>query len=346
MSGWREFDAVEVGRRLGLAGEVIERLAPVGRVGGPEVVLPADEVVERLGLRLWIERVDLDSLLGARPDAVRDPELWWVLSCSYRLLLAQMGQRRRGNPAWGPLPDVTGALGRHLFVWAFLAVVTHVRDYHATIGLSDTESWDSLRALGEELSLSRRLTGRAGLDATWGLPIVFTGVGFRLGRLAFEREPWAGVLNTHVPAGREPLSVEACDASFSRAADVVEQFPERVEAFACHSWLMDDQLAAYLPASPNIMRFQRRFTRFGERVEADWAPLENVFHRRYDGPHVPASLLDELPQRTTLEPAGRADRVVAFGSCPQRRVVDRGGFSRPGSTTRRAPASRRGVRFG
>ncbi|WP_432880558.1 acyltransferase domain-containing protein [Kribbella sp. CA-245084] len=259
---------------------------------------------------------DRDSLLAARPDAGRQPELWWVLSCSYRLLLAQMGQRRRGDPAWAPLPDDTGSVGRHLFVWAFLAVVPHVRDYHATIGLSDEESWDSLRALGEELALSRRLTGRAGLDATWGLPMVFTGVGFRLGRLAFEREPLhiggaandllrpgESALNTHVPAGGEPLSDEACDTSFRRAVEVVEPFPERVVGFAFHSWLMDTQLAEYLPASSNIMRFQRRFSRFSERVEADWAPLEHVFHRRYDGPVVPPSLLDELPQRTTLERA-------------------------------------------
>jgi hypothetical protein len=301
---WRGLGAAEVGRRLGLNCGVVERLAPVGRVGGPEVVLPSDEVVGRLCGRLAIGVDDRDALLAARPDAVRHPELWWVLSCSYRLLLAQMGQRRRGDPAWPPLPDGTGTIGRHLFVWAFLAVVPHVRDYHATIGLSDDESWDSLRALGEELALSRRLAGQAGLDATWGLPMVFTGVGFRLGRLAFEREPGhVGALNTHVPAGREPLSKEACDASFRRAVEVVEQFPERVVAFACHSWLMDTQLAQYLPASSNIVRFQRRFSGFSDRVEADWAPLEHVFHRRYDGPVVPPALLDELPQRTTLERA-------------------------------------------
>ncbi|MEV4260229.1 acyltransferase domain-containing protein [Kribbella sp. NPDC049584] len=140
-----------------------------------------------------IGRDDRDSLLAARPNAVREPELWWVLNCSDRLLLAQMGQRRRGDPAWAPLPDGTGTVGRHLFVWAFLAVVPHVRDYHATIGLSDDESWDSLQTLGEELALSRRLTRR-------------------------------------VPAGREPLSEAASDASFDRGVEVVEQFPERATA--------------------------------------------------------------------------------------------------------------------
>ncbi|MEV4260230.1 hypothetical protein [Kribbella sp. NPDC049584] len=52
-----------------------------------------------------------------------------------------------------------------------------------------------------------------------------------------------------------------------------------------------------------MRRFQRRFGGFSQRVEADWGPLEHVLHRRYDEPVVPPSLLDELPQRTTLERA-------------------------------------------
>lgn len=310
--GWRELNALDVGRRLGLADEVVGRLVPVSRAGGPEVVLPSDEVAERLG----IEEVDRRSTLAARPDEVDHPELWWVLDCSYRLLLAQMGQRRAGNPAWGPLPEATGAVGRHLFVWAFLAAVPHVRDYHATIGLTDEESIGSLAALGEELRSSRQVTGRAGLDASWGLPLVFSGVGFRLGRLAFERQlPQSGdvehgflragesALNTHIPGGHGPLTDDACDLSFARAADVAGQFPEQVVGFACHSWLMDTQLLDYLPPTSNIVRFQRRCTQFTDRERADWAPIEYVFHRRYDGPEVPASLLNELPQRTTLQRA-------------------------------------------
>lgn len=266
------------------------------------MLLPSNEVAEGLCVRLAVERVDQESVLAARPDPELHPQLWRALSRSCQQLLAQLGRRLPGDPAWAPLPDSTGPVGRHLFVWAFLAVVPQVREYHATIGLSDDESWDSLSALGEELASSRRLTGRAGLDATWGLPLVFSGVGFRLGRLAFERDV-SGYLNTHIPSSADPLTDAACDASFLRAAEVAAQFPEQVVGFACHSWLMDTQLAQYLPASSNIIRFQRRFTSFTDRTPADWAPLEHVFHRRYDGPAVPAALLDELPQRTTLERA-------------------------------------------
>ncbi|MFI5697257.1 hypothetical protein ACIA58_35700 [Kribbella sp. NPDC051586] len=136
---------------------------------------------------------------------------------------------------------------------------------------------------------------------------MFSGTGFRLGRLAFERQPQvdgdATLLNTHIPSSREPLSDAACDVSFARALEVATKFPEDVAGFVCHSWLMDTQLAQYLPVSSNIIRFQRRFSGFGDRVEADWAPLEHVFHRRYDGSVVPLALLDEVPQRTTLEHA-------------------------------------------
>ncbi|GAA1604323.1 MULTISPECIES: acyltransferase domain-containing protein [Kribbella] len=270
-----------------------------------EVVLPPDDGVEQLCSRLRIDRADRESTLAARPDPGEHPELWRVLERSYQVLLAQLGRRVPGNPAWAPLPAATGAVGRHLFVWVFLAVVPHVRDYHATIGLTDRESWDSLGALGEELELSRRLTGRAGLDATWGLPLVFSGTSFRLGRLAFERQPPGddNAWNTHVPGDRTPLTSAACDASFARAMELAEQCGGHVDGFVCHSWLMDDQLQRYLPTTSNIIRFQQRFTRFTDRVKADWAPIEHVFHRRFDGDDVPPSLLDELPQRTTLERA-------------------------------------------
>jgi hypothetical protein len=66
---------------------------------------------------------------------------------------------------------------------------------------------------------------------------------------------------------------------------------------------MDTQLAEYLPATSNIIKFQRRFTEFTDRVRADWAPLEHVFHRRFNGPEVTPSLLDNLPRQTTLQRA-------------------------------------------
>jgi hypothetical protein len=315
-TGWRALNIADVGRRLSLPSDAIDRLAPVQKRGGPEVALPDDALAEQLLAAMAVDGADREATLTARPDERSHPELWWVLDRSFRLLLAQMGQRRAGNPGWAPLPETCGPIGRHLFVWAFLAVTPHVRDYHSSIGMTDDESRASLCALGGELASGRQLTGRPGLDATWGLPMVFTGVEFALGRLSFDRQPRQpndtnhsvlraneSSLNTHIPGGHGPLTPAACDASFTRALELSDQFPEPVVGFCCHSWLMDPQLRDYLPASSNIVQFQRRFTHFTDREQADWAPIENVFHRRFDGPEVPPTVLSELPQRTSLQRA-------------------------------------------
>ena len=66
----------------------------------------------------------------------------------------------------------------------------------------------------------------------------------------------------------------------------------------CSSWLLDPQLAEYLPASSNIVRFQRRFTLIEDRAAGDNAlTLRFVFGLPTDLP------LDAYPQRTTLERA-------------------------------------------
>lgn len=316
VADWRSLTAAEVVARLDLDGEPVTRLSSSAGPGGAEVVLPDDQTVRELSGRLAIAPVDRDSTLAARPDPVRDPELWWVLAASYRMQLDRMGELRSGHAGWAPLPDRTGPVGRHLFGWVFLALVPRVREVHAALGLTDEESWGTLAALGSELAAARALSGRPGLDASWGLPLVYAGVSFRLGRLAFDRmppepdptghgflRPGEAGFNTHVPGGHGPLTAAAADASFARALDVARGLPEPVVAFGCHSWLMDSQLADYLPASSNIIAFQRRFTGFTDRERADWAPIEHLFRRRFDGPDVPPSLLDEVPQETSLHRA-------------------------------------------
>ena len=71
----------------------------------------------------------------------------------------------------------------------------------------------------------------------------------------------------------------------------------------CNSWLLDDQLARYLPEDSNILGFQRRF-----RVP-DEAPVSDgdltILKFVFDRPETPLrpGELDALPQRTTLERA-------------------------------------------
>ncbi len=72
---------------------------------------------------------------------------------------------------------------------------------------------------------------------------------------------------------------------------------------------MDPQLADYLPERSNIVQFQRRFHLLpltpeeAERPQGDQGILGYVFGRSHNGPAIPAALLDELPQDTTLQRA-------------------------------------------
>jgi hypothetical protein len=94
------------------------------------------------------------------------------------------------------------------------------------------------------------------------------------------------------------MSPRACDDAFTAARLFFRtHFPEEMPRLAvCHSWLLDEQLAEYLPEDSNIIRFQRRFQPAYIPDPNNRPTLEFVF-RTPDRP------LHALPQRTTLERA-------------------------------------------
>ncbi|HVE90733.1 MAG TPA: hypothetical protein VNE62_00315 [Actinomycetota bacterium] len=115
------------------------------------------------------------------------------------------------------------------------------------------------------------------------------GPGFRRGDAA---------LSQHVPRGAS-LSAEACDLAFELMSQAFTRyFADQVpRVVTCTSWLLDEQLAEYLPASSNIIGFQRRFEVVpGGRDDAEEI-LTHVF-----GPDRPGDL-SQLPEDTTLQRA-------------------------------------------
>jgi hypothetical protein len=153
-------------------------------------------------------------------------------------------------------------------------------------------------------------------DASW-LMIHFRGIFYQLGRLQFEQArigrrigqamadaglPYkAGdpALGVHIPGLSGPLSPEACDASFAEAGRFLARyFPETpYDVAVCDSWLLDPQLAEYLPAASNIIRFQRRFQMVPDQKAPDLVWILRFVFGRSDID------LDTVPQRTTLERA-------------------------------------------
>ena len=303
-------------REAALPDRMLDWLHHVDRhAGAAGPVLPANTEAARLLDRLGVDPDDAVDTLAARPDPVGHPVLWWALDRAYHDMLNHMGTPapENGFGSWPALPIEAGAVGRHLYVWLYLAILPHVRHYHAERGVPDDISWSILADLGKSMNSDRILTGMSGLDVQWALPLIFRGVFYRLGRLAFNSttcsigQPLhAGeiALNTHIPSD-DRLYPAACDESFVTAREFFSKhFPQRPVVFTCHSWLMDDQLAEYLPADSNLVRFQRRFSLLPTRHEiCDRVMLQLVFHRRYDDAQIPESVLSDLPQDTTLQRA-------------------------------------------
>jgi hypothetical protein len=312
-----DMDATEVQNRLDLPAGTMAWLESIERPAtsdGP--VLPDDAEAQRLLERLGANPADRAETLAARPDPDAHPELWWVLDRLYHEMLATMGAgvSIEGFRSWPSLRDGTGAVGRHLYVWLFLATLPRVRQYHAAKGIPDDISWKVLSGLGTEMARWRRISGKSGLHVQWILPLTFRGAVYGLGRLEFNRVAialangacgWA--LNIHIGNTLDP---SACDESFANArAFFPHHFPEEPPTFfTCESWLMDPQLADYLPETSNILRFQRRFhlvplpPQEAVQPDGDRTMLVYVFGR-YEQPEDLVEILDKLPQDTTLRRA-------------------------------------------
>jgi hypothetical protein len=105
-------------------------------------------------------------------------------------------------------------------------------------------------------------------------------------------------LSVHIPAFSGPMDPESCDAAIAQAVEFFPRhFPEERFVYAvCYSWMLDDDLREYLPATSNIIRFLDRFQIAYRFDENDAGILRFVFGRS-DLP------LDAYPQTTTLERA-------------------------------------------
>jgi hypothetical protein len=287
------------------------------------LVLPERSHVAGLLTRLECRPADAAAVATTLPSPDREPELWWLLERCCQRLVADMGGIDYLPCRWPSLPAPLGARGRLFYAHVFLARVRAVRRWHQSRGVPRDVSRVTLADLGRSLELHRAEHGKAGLDRQDWLTLHFRGALYQLGRLQFHRSHlvpglvgagplfWHDretaeamgpgfrlgdpVLGVHVPA-TGPLAPGPCDDSFGQAPEFFARtFPaEKYRLAVCTSWLLDDQLAAYLPETSNIVRFQRRFQLIQGARNDDEGVLRSVFGQR------PASL-DYLSPRTALE---------------------------------------------
>ncbi|WP_020577019.1 acyltransferase domain-containing protein [Actinopolymorpha alba] len=309
-------DAAAVAARLGSAEEFTTWVEELDRIGPPaaEVALPEPDQLDELFERLGVHADDAEDLKATRPSPSEDPELWWLLQRCHQTLLRDLGNLDAQWLRWPHLPADFGAKGRFFYPHVFLASIPAVLRYHEKRGISEDVSWATLADLGRQIAIYRRINGVGGLDVQFWFSLHFRGLIYDMGRLQFNRgkihydeqmieatgapfRPGDTALGVHIPESG-PMTQEACEESFRRAKDFYDRyFPEENYRYAlCTSWLLDPQLADYLPEDSNIIRFQRRFQVVPGGHDGDKDVFQFVF--RMINPSI-----DQLPRRSTLERA-------------------------------------------
>jgi len=297
-------------------------LAALQAVGPPpfDVALPTADELPPLLLWLAVPHEDIGDLLALLPrDDLpgdrHDPELRWLLERAVHLLWRATGPDDDALDV-PRLPAGLGPLGRYLPALVVLAMLPHTLRLHRERGVEPEVSRLSLADLGRHLARHRLAFGTGGVEHPGWLTRHLQGKLFQLGRLQFERLHLRGrvaeavrdagiaraegapALSVHIPGLYGPMSPQACDTSFALAgSSFARHFPQdRFEVAVCDSWLLDPQLAEYLPPGSNILRFARRFQVAHPAGDLDGAVQDFVFGRRYPAP-------EAMPAATTLERA-------------------------------------------
>lgn len=295
-------------------------------LGQPEPFDPISVAVaeERLQL-LGIRGLDAKDVLATLP--VPGSPWWWCLEREAHRLITAIGDETAKRGAWPSFEGPAQSVERRChFVHVALAVVPASLEWFRRRGISEETALASLSEVRRHMAIHRRVHGITGIDAAWWVTLCLRGELFELGRLQYnpfvlgvsEESPhWYdpaeaeargpgfrrgdASLGIHIPEGGR-LSAEAVEASLEKAAAFfARHFPARSRRVAtCMSWLLDDQLAEYLPESSNIVSFQRRFEVVPGWLDGDGEVLQFVFRQPED------ASLDELPQTSTLERAAVA----------------------------------------
>lgn len=250
------------------------RQSPVATVAPSTVGDRLREAASEVGLdRLGILAEDRDVVRGWLLAVAADPaELEHVAALREAVLLPALG-------AWDGLEDRpafpddtrTHPLGRGVLPLCALAATADdaVAELHRR-GVPDAVGARALTDLGQQVAKDRRVNGTTGLHNQDWLRVVWSGGFLWVGRLQFEPAlsrlgepdgPQRRVLSVHIPA-TGPLDPVAVDSAFTDATALyARHYPYLgpVEAFVCHSWLLDPALPGLVPGS-NVAAFARRWT--------------------------------------------------------------------------------------
>jgi hypothetical protein len=321
MSHW---DSAEVARLLGLDESFDAWLKHLDGLGDiPE--RPLLDPSEAAALLQWlgVAAGDTAEIVALLPALRQDRALWPLIERCHGDLTRNMGDES-AQPFQTPrLPEHLGAIGGLFWLYVFLEGAQAVRRWHAGHGIPDDVSWATLSPFGEQIRRYKAENGRWGVEMPFFPALAFRGVLFQIGRLSYIPyrlctgpggplfwydaaaaeargpgfRPGEPALSIHVPA-EAPLDAAECDASLRRAGGIFAScfVPGAPIIGTCTSWLLDPQLAEYLAADSNIIRFQRRF-QLVPGVKVDNESFVSALRGRSE------AAADEPVRETTLERA-------------------------------------------
>ena len=239
------------------------------------------EVMARLG----IADQDAGVVLETATQLEASPGLMLLLRRCRQLILDHLGDPVAPPLRLPQLPASLGPAGRCFPAHLFLATLPATMSWQRSLGIPEDVAWDSFNDLGRHMQIYRDVHAETGVDEPWWLMLHLQGLMYEFGRLQFNLLRIGGPMapgfrgmtrrqQLNSAAASRPVTTRSACTFPNRYRSTRRQvmslsprleffpryFPSSTRALAvCESWLLDDQLSAYLPPTSNIIVFQRQF---------------------------------------------------------------------------------------
>lgn len=278
--------------------------------------LDGDALRRRLALCGVVEEDARDCLAWIEAHPAGDP-VWGLVGQAAVILRERIGRvDDRADPFTHLEPYPYAGVPLLL---AHLVVAEEVVAEYRRRGVGADLAWHSLSDLGQQVSVSRHVSGEFGLHAAGWVGSNFAGGLLWLGRLQFtlQPSPWAHgkhVLGCHIPE-RGPLSPAAVDDSLAAAMPAARSaYPDMdIHAISCTSWLLDPGWREHLGPDSNIVAFADRFEVSDTSRDGRRDAIYFTWHREtQDDEPVDPDLLPQHSrlQRAVAERLRRGDRFL------------------------------------
>ena len=185
--------------------------------------------------------------------------------------------------------------GMKLFVYLCRCAVRTHADYAAK-GIGEAVYWDTMKFLSRFLADDARKRGTLAFRWGWWFPRQLSMREFRLGALEYEmtEEDCDRKIYLHIPSDADLSERSVTDSVAAAKQFFTKYYPAYAQAeMDCDSWMLVPTLRDLLPASSNILKFQRRF-RILRTEEDSTAFLEWIYPD-------PAVAYEALPEQTSLQ---------------------------------------------